>query len=439
MNYEQFKDKAFAYAMRHGCTAVETVYRDGENFSVNALDGEIERYTVSKTSSLELRVQVGNKNGYAETEALEDVELLVDKAIDCAKTIETPDEHPMQGKCVYQSVQKPADPLGSMNEGQLIAMALELEKLCKAEDIRVKRVSHSGISHVISHICMDNTSGLHAEDEIKMGVCAASPVLEQNGESQNAYACRAGELAPNIEDCAHEAVSEAAQRFGASPVPTGKYRIILRADSAGGLLSSFFPMFSADMAQKGLSLLSDKIGSSIASELINIVDDPFYEYPEIFDGDGTPCFKKEVIKNGTLATLLHNLKTAKKAGVATTGNAGRSTPGSIVPTNFFITPGQNALQELLTSLDKGLLITELNGLHSGVNSVSGEFSLLASGMLVEGGSIIRPVDQITIAGTFISVMSSVQAVGSDLRFGIPGAGGIGSPSLLINGVTVSGK
>jgi PmbA protein len=141
-------------------------------------------------------------------------------------------------------------------------------------------------------------------------------------------------------------------------------------------------------------------------------------------------------------TLLHNLKTAKKAGVESTSNAGKSSPGSpigVSPSNFYIVPGEKTPDELLAEMDNGILITDLSGLHAGVDPVSGEFSLLAKGQMVENGNTGRPVDQITIAGKFLTLLESVKAVGSDLQFGVPDDSRFGSPSLLIEEVMVSGK
>ena len=94
---------------------------------------------------------------------------------------------------------------------------------------------------------------------------------------------------------------------------------------------------------------------------------------------------------------------------------------------------------LVSELDSGIVVTELGGLHSGLDPVSGDFSLIAKGLLVEQGSVIRSVDQITCAGNFLSLMNSVIAAGSDLRFGFPGGGRVGSPSLLVEKLMISGK
>jgi len=242
---------------------------------------------------------------------------------------------------------------------------------------------------------------------------------------------------------AKEAVEDALGKLGGSPVDSGCYRVLLKPYAMCDLLSAFSGMFSADAAQKGLSLLAGKEGETIASDIVTLWDDPFDPVaPRAFDGEGTPCIKKAVIERGVLKTLLHNLKTAKKAGCASTGNASRRSAASSVgisPAVFRVEAGKTGYDELLLELGTGLVITELEGIHAGVDPVSGDFSLKAAGFLVENGAVVRPVSNITIAGNFVSMMKDVVAVGSDCKFGMPQGGYFGSPSILVSGLTVAGN
>ncbi|HHY15595.1 MAG TPA: TldD/PmbA family protein, partial [Firmicutes bacterium] len=162
-----------------------------------------------------------------------------------------------------------------------------------------------------------------------------------------------------------------------------------------------------------------------------------------FDAEGVPTRTKNVLEAGQLKTYLHNLKTAQKDGVQSTGNAARASfksPVGISPSNFYIKPGDADYQELITELGDGLIIISVQGAHSGANPVSGDFSLGAYGYLVENGKIIRPVDQITIAGNFFDLLEDVEIVGSDLEFGSPGMGGnVGAPSLIVEKLAVAGS
>jgi PmbA protein len=443
MLYEEFRDKVFQAAKELGCNAAETYYAEGDEFSVNILDGGLDRYVVSRNSALGLRVQLAGKNGYAYTEALEDPLTLAKRAADNAKVIENEDEQPMQGKRDYVIVDAPENPLTAMDDKQKIKLAMELEQAARSEDARVVRMGYCMTATSGATIRIDNTLGLSALREIRSGYCVAGPILADGSEKKNAFAFRSGKNAADIQSCAEEAVKKAASQFGASSAATGKYKIVLHPDAAIEFFDAFSSMFSADAAQKGLSLLRGKENKRIGSELVTIIDDPLYpDNPRAFDDEGTPSVTKTVVDRGVLMTLLHNLKTAKKAGVESTSNAGKSGPGSpigVSPSNFYIVPGEKTPDELLLEMEEGILITDLSGLHAGVDPVSGEFSLLAKGQMVENGRTVRPVDQITIAGKFLALLNSVIAVGSDLEFGIPADSRFGSPSLLIGEVMVSGK
>jgi PmbA protein len=208
------------------------------------------------------------------------------------------------------------------------------------------------------------------------------------------------------------------------------------------MLSTFSGMFSAENAQKKLSLLAGREGETIAASCVTLMDDallPGGMASTPFDAEGSACSTKAIIENGVLKTLLHNRKTARKQGVKSTGNASRGGVGGpvrVAPTNLYLVPGEKDLPTLMETLDDGLLITEVSGLHAGANPVSGDFSLIAKGFLVVNGKKDRPVEQITVAGNFYQLLKGICEVGSDLTFrGLS----VGSPSVLLEGISVSGS
>ena len=440
MTLQEFREKAFAFALEQGCDAAETFYEEGDSFSVNARNGEIDRYSVSRRAGLSLRVQINGSDGYAYTEAIEDPEQLVLRAMDSAKIIESLDDHPMQVHCSYETVEQQPHALADMSEKEKIRLALDLEQQTVKADARVQRLIGCQVNTARGHVEIHNTKGLAAVRDENLGYSYCIPLLKQDDEVKTGMAVRLGKDAAKIASCAKEAVRDAADKFGAAPVPSGTYRILLKSEAAADLLEGFMPMFSADEAQKGCSLLAGKEGQRIGAETVTITDNPFHPIaPRAFDGEGTPCYKKTVVEKGVLTTLLHNLKTAKKAGVKSTGNASRSAKSSIGigPTVMYIEPGTAIYASLVRTMKNGLIITSLEGLHAGLDTISGDFSLKAEGFLVENGRIVRPVSQITVAGNYVQLLSDVERVGKDLKF--PFFGGIGCPSLLIRSLMVAGE
>ena len=137
-------------------------------------------------------------------------------------------------------------------------------------------------------------------------------------------------------------------------------------------------------------------------------------------------------------TFLHNLKTARKDGVATTGNArkvGYASSVHVAPTNFYLKPGKRTPEEMLREIGEGLVITEVSGLHAGANPISGDFSLLAKGYAFREGRREKPVEQITVAGNFYELLMAVRELANDLTFPM---GGVGSPSVDVGELSVSG-
>ena len=149
--------------------------------------------------------------------------------------------------------------------------------------------------------------------------------------------------------------------------------------------------------------------------------------------------KKEIVSNGKLTTLLHNLKTANKANTKSTGNGFKSsyaTSVAVSPSNFYIEKGNLSFGEILENIGEGLLITDFAGLHSGANAITGDFSLAAKGFYIKDGKKEYPVDQITVAGNFFKLLKDIEEVGDDLKFPLSS---VGSPTVIASGLSVAGK
>lgn len=440
---KEYAHRLMTIAMDRGCDGAEVCVNESEEFSVGVLEDEVDEYTVSSSFGLGIRVQKDGRNGYAYTEAMDDPEGFVEEAIDNAETVKSEDIHPMAEPAEYPEIQKKTDALKDMDESEKIELCKALERETKRCDGRVKRVAYCKVVTAGGRFCIYNTLGLRAERSDRVSCCYVEPVLEDKGQMRDGFAFRADGEALDIAGCAREAVDEAIAAMDPAPVAPGKYDIILRNDAMASILGAFAGMFSADAAQKGLSPLAGREGEDIAAECVTLMDDPLYPInPSPFDDEGTPSVAKAVIKDGKLETLLHNLKTAKKAGVKSTSNGGRSSAGSPVGvriTNFYIAPKEGTLGQLISELGDGLLITDFSGLHAGVNPVSGKFSVLCKGRLIKDGRDVRAVNEITLSGDFTELLRSIVRVGGDLRFSMPGGSCVGSPSVMVRGAMISGR
>ena len=148
-----------------------------------------------------------------------------------------------------------------------------------------------------------------------------------------------------------------------------------------------------------------------------------------------------LIEGGRLLTFLFDARTARKAARATTGSAVRSSyrsPPSVGTGNLVVEPGSRSLEELVREAGDGLYVADVAGLHSGVNPVSGTFSVGATGRLIEGGELAAPVREVTIASDLVTMLRGVAGIGSEARW-VPFGGSVRAVPLLLGEMAVSGS
>jgi PmbA protein len=207
------------------------------------------------------------------------------------------------------------------------------------------------------------------------------------------------------------------------------------------LLSAFSSAFSAKNALLGMSRLAGKEGEQIASEIVTITDDAMREGCPVqtpFDDEGVATYKKTVVENGVLKTMLYDLTTAYKTGKTTTGNGRRG--GNIAPYNFGICAGNETQDDLFAKTGDGIYVTGVKGLHAGANAITGDFSVESEGFLIKDGKKAGPIKSFTIAGNFFELLKSIDSLGNEIKWGIPaGFTVFGSPDVLIRAMSVAGK
>lgn len=444
MRFDEFKQAAFDCALSSGCEAAELFMIDSESTSVSVLEQKVESHTYSHSSGVSLRVKLDGRDGYYYTESLSDPRDAVNKAMDNARFAEKAD-HPMNSECAGAYNMPDCDDTAErVSTGDMIDIALDTEKYALGADECIKRIQHNEVAKEQSTTLIANTLGLNAAYTSSVLISCFSPVAEKDGEKQNGYTFASGSAVRSPKNTALRGVQLAMSRFGAVSIPGGDYPIIIQSKAMIRLLETFASQFFADNVQKGLSPLQGKEGQVIASRCINLTDDPFLcALPRPFDDEGSLSRLTPIIRGGRLDSLLHNLKTAKKAGCSTTANARRpslSSPIGVGCTNLVLEEGSASLEQMMLEMGDGLLINSLSGLHAGAEPVTGDFSLLASGFEVKDGKISRPVEGITVAGTFARLLENIEKVGNDTYYSEPMGSVYASPSVYLKkGIKVSGE
>ena len=390
---------------------------------------------------------IDGKMGYSYTEILDEyaIDMLIKNAKEGAKCIESEDEQFIyEGDKEYSKVDTYSEKLENIDASKLIDIALDLEKQAKEYSDSVVNISTCKISYSSSKIGIYNTKGLNLSNKGNLLMTYVVPIVKVNDEKQDGMGYKIAESIEeiNTKEIAKQGVEEALSKIGGTSINSGKYKIIIYNEAMASLLQTFSNVFSGEAAQRGLSLLKGKENQIIASEILTIIDDPLLDKglaSTPFDDEGVATFKKELVSNGTLKTLLHNLKTANKDKVKSTGNgfkASYSSPVSVEPTNLYIQKGDLSLESLMENINEGIVITDFAGLHSGANSITGDFSLAAKGFYIKDGKREYPVEQITVAGNFFDLLKNIKLIGNDLKFPISS---IGSPSVIVEGLSIAGK
>ena len=445
MDFNTFKNLVIEKCAEMGITEYELYYQAAESTSVSAFQHEINEFTGSMEGGVCFRCIVGGKMGYASTEALnaETAAAVVERAADNAAVLEA--EEPVflnEGGKTYQKPTREAYDLPTTDA--LITKVLETqESLYAANPAVIAGSQTQGIAER-SETAIFNSKGLDLYSVNVLTGLIAAAVVTNGQEMANDWQIKLGDIRTvDSAEMAKKAVDCALVKLGGDVAPTGQYPVVFDPEAMSSLLGVYASIFSSENAQKGLSKLAGREGEVIASEVVTLVDDPFHpESPmqRSFDAEGSPTYRKNLIEKGQFKTLLYNLKTAAVAGKETTGNAskaGYDAPVGIRPFTLYLAPGELSEEELLAKVGNGVYINSLGGLHAGANPISGDFSLQSAGFMIENGKKTTVVKSFTVAGNFYDLLKNITCAASNLE--LPGMGNFGSPSVLVEGLSIAGK
>jgi PmbA protein len=236
-------------------------------------------------------------------------------------------------------------------------------------------------------------------------------------------------------------IEKVSSQLGAVSLDSRNTPVVIENKAMGSLLACYSGLFSGSLIAKGISPIAGRLHEQIFSDKITIIDNPRNQdaiFMQNYDDEGHPTYSKVVVNHGVFELMLHNTKSALKMNASSTGNGFKSGAGAtgVSPMNMYIEPGKDSLDELLAQMKDGVLITDLAGMHAGVDFVSGNFSLQAQGYLIENGKKTKALTLITIAGNFLDLMNKVQAVGNDLEWKTRA---IASPSILFSQASIGGN
>ena len=324
------------------------------------------------------------------------------------------------------------------------AIAREMEAQALAFSPLIKNIPRIGSGASLAAHITANSAGVRIVERhhfLKAGLSVMAA-----GEDGRMVNCYEMQYATDREAFQPDAVvTEVAQevvaRVSPRSVKSGRWQVLFDARSAAQLLETFASVFSGDFLYRKLTRLDGKLGKGIASESVSIRDVSDEGLVcHAYDAEGTPCQDKYLIRGGVFESFMHNLYTARKTGMATTGNAvgGLGEAPAVAPTNLMWEGAGQSLDALCRQMQTGIIVKELHG--ASASPISGDFSYGVLGYWVEAGTIQYPVADFTIAGNFFDLLGAIEALGDELRWKFPHASGsYGGRALLVGELAVSGS
>lgn len=431
-------------AKKVGASDFELYYSGSESLSAETFKDELAGFSAGKDGVLILRLKIGSMTGSANSTlaTAEEARRLVSLAAENASLCEKEEEVLFaEGGQTYKELPEHRFAMPSAKEIKETAMAMRAAAYASSD--AVSDGTSGGAFASASETFYYSSKGLRLYNASGSSGAYVYSVLERDGDKRDGFEIANGRLSSlDPAKTAAAATEKAAERFGASLPPSGSYPIVFEGKQMQQILGTFLSVFFAKEAQLGTSLLAGKEGEKIASDIVTIVDDPFYPGNPLqisFDGEGSPAFTKTVVENGVLKTLLYNLESAKKDGRKTTGNASRG--GSSIGTkvfNFYIVPGKNSREELFRRAEGGIFITGMKGFHAGANTVSGDFSIESEGFMIRNGKKAEPVKSFTVAGNFFDLLRRISMLGDTIEDDAPGVSKIRCPDVFVDSMPVAG-
>ena len=440
--------RAVEAAQSAGATDADAWAEESTSRRVRVYAGEVESLSDAGGRGIGVRAFAGARSGYAYgTDLTEDgVGELARAAREAAELADEDEHEALPDELGSTDVDGLAsEELASWPTERVVELALAVDRAARARD-GVTQVENSVYSDARGSVALANSRGFAASYSATQAWAYSSAFAGEGADLMTGVGVGMGRDPAQLDPDAigAEAAERALALVGARRPESRRCPVVLDAFVAASFIGFIGSMLSADAVQRGRSLFAGREGEEVADPVLRLADDgtdPDGPSSAPFDGEGTPTGRTGLIEEGRLLGFLYDSRSARKAGRASTGNASRGsyrTPPSVGTTNLIVGAGTLGLAGLMEEAGEGLYVTDVAGLHSGVNPVSGTFSVGASGRLIEGGRPGMPVREIAIAGDLVSMLKSVRQVGSEGRW-VPFGGSVKTPPLLVAEMAVSGS
>lgn len=451
MNIKVNIEKIINKALRGGGEFCDIFFEKRNNSSIICEDNKIQSVIIGTDQGVGIRVIKNGRTAYAYTNSFEEKEILR-----LAESLSTSSIQTINCCNIGEPVLYSQGSYKTVEISSKLAWIKEGNNIIRSYGDRIVQAKIA-YSDMTQDVLIANSEGLYLQDQRRASHYLAQVVAKSGNVIQTGYDVRGGNADFDASDDLRERVCRTAAgrailMLDAQPAAGGKFPVVLSSDAGGTMVHEAIGHgLEADLADEGLSVYTDRIGESVASSLVTIVDDSTVAEKRgtyNFDDEGTKAEKTVLVECGILKSYMYDRLSAMKAGKVSTGNGRRENfryRPIVRMTNTIILPGESVSQDIVKSVKNGLFVVSMGG--GEVNTVNGDFVFeVTEGYKIENGEITTPLRGATLCGNGPDVLSNIEAVGSDLGFGIGVCGkdgqGVGvsdaQPTLLLKEITVGG-
>ncbi len=439
------ENKFFALAKENGFEAADICYSHATSTSISVFHKEIDSLTEHESIVVTARGIINGKFGSVETEQIDKTtpQFLINSIKDTARIIEKDEKaFIFKGSKKYHKKNVFNKAVAEMDVSDAIKTCFEIEKKLYAYDKRINEVITVGYENEVGDSFLANSYGLKLKSKEATYTYYAQISVKEGDEIRTGFKVFAS-MDPNefdIEKFVKDVAEDALKKLGGAPCKSKKYPVVFSPETFSTLLKCFLGPIDYEEIEKKSSNFVDKLNTQVASKKLTVIENGlakniFFTY---YDDEGVAVNKKEILKKGVLKTYLYTLENAKKAGVEPTGN-GVDTNGKVIAklNQLFVKPGRKSEAEMISKIKEGVYINELQGLHSGMNARSGNFSLPSAGFMIRDGKLAEPLSMITIADNLMNVFNNIKDIANNLELVITTS--TTCPSVYVKKISVTGK
>lgn len=441
--------RAVEAATAAGAGEAEAYVSRDSGREVRVHGGEVESLTAATQSGVGVRAWIGHRVGYAYGTDFSDagVRTIAAQAAEAAAVADEDEFAAPPQPSEFEALPGLSDPsLGEWEAGRVVELALTVERTALEADERLIGVETAVYADSDEQIAIASSAGVAGEYEASSCYAYLQALAEGEGarETGLGFGLARGPRGLDPVAIGREGAERALQMIGAKKPGSRSCPVVFDETVAASFAGLIGGGLGAKAVQRGRSPFAGRLGEEVASSAFALHDDgrdPDGPASAPFDAEGVPRRRTALIEDGRLRSYLFDTYSANREGTHSTGNAARagyrSLP-SVATSNLVIAPGALSLEQLLAEAGEGVYVNDVAGLHSGVNPVTGVFSVGASGRVIRGGALAEPVREFTIAGELVGMLGAVSAAGAEPRW-VPFGGSVSTPPLLIGEMAISGS